>query len=188
MQDKYLSHILSYYCIIRKIVTMFCVSIVFLCRIRMSFSNLENPHDEFSRNYKNNKIELNGPNSTANIVQSFGDETMRSVIKILSKHKQLQEKSIELYRISLNNTVTSDQSYIIFNRNAKSGSETLRYVISILSTKNNFTMVRDRHSESILSEPQRRYFFDLWKSPEIQYSFKCKKKTRKLKPNFIVLM
>ena len=157
---------------------MYSVLIVFLCSIVVSFSKRENQHNKLAqpyRNYRNNEMELNGSNTISNISQPFSDETMRSVMKILTMHKQSQEKAIELYRKRLNNTVTSDQSYIIFNRVAKSGSETLRSVLSMLSKKNNFTMVRDRHSESILSEEQRRYFFHLWKGFEIEYSTEGKK-------------
>ena len=131
-------------------------------------------------------MELNVSNTISNTSHSFDDETMRSVMKILTMHKQSQEKSIELYRRRLNNTITSDQSYIIFNRVAKSGSETLRSVLSMLSKKNNFTMVRDRHTESILSEQQRRYFFDVWKGSETQHTDKCKN-TSKSKHSFTKL-
>ena len=120
-------------------------------------------------------MELNVSSTTSNISDPLSDETMRSVMRILTTYKQSQEKSIELYRRRLNNTVTSDQSYIIFNRVAKSGSETLRSVLSMLSKKNNFTMVRDSHSESILSEEQRRYFFHVWKGSEIEYFAEGKK-------------
>ena len=168
-----MSHLLNF-----KITLMYSVLIVFLCSIVLSFSKLENQHDKSAQlylNYKNNETESNVSNTISNISYSFSDETMRSVTKILTMHKQSQEKSIELYRKKLNNTITSDQSYIIFNRVAKSGSETLRYVLSMLSKKNNFTMVRDRHSESILSGEQRRYFFHLWKGSEIEYSTEGKK-------------
>ena len=169
----FVSHLLKL-----KIAIMYSVLIVFLSSIVLSFSKLENQDDKSAQlypNYKNNDLELNGSNVISNISHAIGDETMRSVMKILTMHKQSQEKSIELHRRRLNNTVTSDQSYIIFNRVAKSGSETLRSVLSMLSKKNNFTMVRDRHSESILSEEQRRYFFHLWKGSEIEYSTEGKK-------------
>ena len=162
----------------RKITIMYSVLVVFLCCIVVSFSKLENQHDKSSqlyRNHRNNEMELNVSNMISNISHPFSDKTMRSVMKILTIHKQSQEKSIELYRRRLNNTITSDQSYIIFNRVAKSGSETLRSVVSMLSKKNNFTMVRDRHSESILSEEQRRYFFHLWKGSDFEYFTEGKK-------------
>ena len=162
----------------RKITIMYSVLVVFLCCIVVSFSKLENQHDKSSqpyRNHRNIEMELNVSNMISNISHPFSDKTMRSVMKILTIHKQSQEKSIELYRRRLNNTITSDQSYIIFNRVAKSGSETLRSVISMLSKKNNFTMVRDRHSESILSEEQRRYFFHLWKGSDFEYFTEGKK-------------
>ena len=157
---------------------MYSVLIVFLSRIELSFSKLEPQHDKSAQlyqNHRNNEMELNVSNTISNRSHSFDDETMRSVMKILTMHKQSQEKSIELYRRRLNNTITSDQSYIIFNRVAKSGSETLRSVVSMLSKKNNFTMVRDRHSESILSEEQRRYFFHLWKGSDFEYFTEGKK-------------
>ena len=162
----------------RKITIMYSVLVVFLCCIVVSFSKLENQHDKSSqpyRNHRNNEMELNVSNMISNISHPFSDKTMRSVMKILTIHKKSQEKSIELYRRRLNNTITSDQSYIIFNRVAKSGSETLRSVLSMLSKKNNFTMVRDRHSESILSEEQRRYFFHLWKGSDFEYFTEGKK-------------
>ena len=162
----------------RKITIMYSVLVVFLCCIVVSFSKLENQHDKSSqlyRNHRNNEMELNVSNMISNISHPFSDKTMRSVMKILTIHKKSQEKSIELYRRRLNNTITSDQSYIIFNRVAKSGSETLRSVVSMLSKKNNFTMVRDRHSESILSEEQRRYFFHLWKGSDFEYFTEGKK-------------
>ena len=68
---------------------------------------------------------------------------MRSVIKILSNRNHSQEKMIELYQTGLNNTASTDQSYIIFTKNAKTGSETVKSVISKLSKKNNFTMVTE---------------------------------------------
>ena len=77
---------------------------------------------------------------------------------------------IKLYQTGLNNTASSDQSYIIFTKNAKTGSETVKVVISELSKKNNFTMVTANYRESILSEESRRYFFDLWKGSRIQHS------------------
>ena len=157
---------------------MYSVLIVFLSSIELSFSKLEPQHDKSAQlyqNHRNNEMELNVSNTISNTSHSFDDETMRSVMKILTMHKQSQEKSIELHRRRLNNTVTSDQSFIIFNRVAKSGSETLRSVLSMLSKKNNFTMVRDRHSESILSEEQRRYFFHLWKGSDFEYFTEGKK-------------
>ena len=162
----------------RKIARMFCLVTFFLCRIGLSLSSDENPYDKsvmVYRNYTNNEMGSNGSISTLNITQSFGDETMRSAIKILSKQKNTLEEVIELHRKKLNNTITSDQSYIIFNRVAKSGSETVRSIISILSKKNNFTMVRDQHSESIMSEEKRKYLFDLWKSSEFHHSPNGKK-------------
>ena len=157
---------------------MYSVLIVFLSSIELSFSKLEPQHDkpaQLYQNHRNNEMELNVSNTISSTSRPFDDETMRSVMKILTMHKQSQEKSIELYRRRLNNTITSDQSYIIFNRVAKSGSETLRSVVSMLSKKNNFTMVRDRHSESILSEEQRRYFFHLWKGSDFEYFTEGKK-------------
>ena len=68
---------------------------------------------------------------------------MRSVIKILSNRNHSQEKMIELYQTGLNNTASTDQSYIIFTKNAKTGSETVKSVISKLFKKNNFTMVTE---------------------------------------------
>ena len=152
---------------------IFCVAIVFVSSIVLTFSNLEGQYDESAQvhqNYTKKITESNERNLTQNLAKSFGGQTMRSVIRILSKHKHSQEKLIELYQTGLNNTASSDQSYIIFNRNAKSGSETVQSIISMLSKKNNFTMVTANYRESILSEERRRYFFDLWKGSRIQHS------------------
>ena len=75
-----------------------------------------------------------------------------------------------LFRTGPNNTIISHQSYMIFNRNAKSGSETLQSIISRLSKTNNFTMVTDWNSATIMSEEQRRYFFYLWTGFPIRHS------------------
>ena len=148
----------------------FGVAIGFLCSLGLSFSKLENSDEKSPQLYlfytKNKAIS----NSSQNISPSFGSETMRSVIEILYKHKQSQEKLFELYRTGLNNTSTSDQSYMIFNRNAKSGSETLQSIISRLSKTNNFTMVTDWNSATIMSEEQRRYFFYLWTGFPIRHT------------------
>ena len=152
---------------------IFCVVFVFLSSIGLTFPNLENQYDksaQLNRNYTKKITESNERNTTQNLAKSFGSETMRSVIKLLSKRKHSQEKMIKLYQTGLNNTASSDQSYIIFTKNAKTGSETVKVVISELSKKNNFTMVTANYRESILSEESRRYFFDLWKGSRIQHS------------------
>ena len=112
-----------------KIEIMFKFLIIFLCKILLSFCNRKAPLDKPDQRHQATIYNTGSFNDTitiSNIGRSFGDETMRSVVGILSRHKQLQEKSLALYRRSLNNTNDSDQSYIIFNRVAKSGSETLR--------------------------------------------------------------
>ena len=146
------------------------LAIIFLCIIGLSFSKLENHDKKSPKPYRFHIKNKAVSNSTRNISQSFGSETMRSVIEILYNHKQSQEKSFELYRTGLNNTITSHQSYMIFNRNAKSGSETLQSIISRLSKTNNFTMVTDWNSATIMSEEQRRYFFYLWTGFPIRHT------------------
>ena len=138
---------------------IFVAAIVFLCSIGLSFSNLENCHDKSAQLYRFYMLTKAKSNSTQNISQSFGSEIMKLVTKLLYKHKQSLEKSIELYRTGLNNTNSSDQSYMIFNRNAKSGSETLQSIISRQSQTNNFTLATDWNSATIMSEEQRKYVF-----------------------------
>ena len=153
---------------------IFVAVIVFLCSIGLSASNLDNYHDKSVQLYRFYTPTKAESNSTQNISQSVGSEMMRSVIKILYKHKKSQEISVEMYRTGLNNTNSSDQSYMIFNRNAKSASETLQSIISRLSKTNNFTLATDWNSATIMSEEQRKYFFYLWTGFPTRHSSKGK--------------
>ena len=83
-------------------------------------------------------------------------------------HQQYQ-KDILWHRLKLNNTVSSDPSYLIFNRTPKTGSQTVRGIILILSSFNGFMLYKGKdqkvkkYSERyVLSEESKRYHIDLW--------------------------
>ena len=86
-------------------------------------------------------------------------------------YKQHKDELFTHQRI-LNNTIVSDQSYLVFNRVPKAGSEMLWTLIDILSVENNFTSYsdsmkakNDRGAENtyLRTAEARKYYVDMWR-------------------------
>ena len=86
-------------------------------------------------------------------------------------YKQHKDELFTHQRI-LNNTIVSDQSYLVFNRVPKAGSEMLWTLIDILAEENNFTSYsdsmkakNDRGAENTYLETTdaRKYYVDMWR-------------------------
>ena len=88
-----------------------------------------------------------------------------------TQYKQYKEELLTQRRL-LNNTLSSDESYLIFNRVPKAGSEMLWSLINKLSIVNNFTSYSDsarakneRGAENTyLTTPEaRKVYVDYWR-------------------------
>ena len=62
---------------------------------------------------------------------------------VYQMHYKKQKEEIFRQQRLLNNTIESDQSYLIFNRVPKAGSEMLWTLINSLARENNFTSYSD---------------------------------------------
>ena len=70
----------------------------------------------------------------------------------------------------LNNTLTSDQSYLIFNRVPKAGSQTIRRIIRVLGPINEFNLYkgldtreyRKASEKYFFSEEDKKYHISSW--------------------------
>ena len=77
---------------------------------------------------------------------------------------------ILLRQRELNNTLTSDQSYIIFNRVPKAGSQTIRRIIRVLAPINGFNLYkgldtreyRKASEKYFLSEEDKMFHISSW--------------------------
>ena len=92
-----------------------------------------------------------------------------------TQYKQYKEELLTQRRL-LNNTLSSDESYLIFNRVPKAGSEMLWDVINKLARLNNFTSYSDsakakanRGAENcyLLDPGARKVYVDMWKPKTI---------------------
>ena len=101
--------------------------------------------------------------------------TLSIVVMSIMYQTQYQHHMEELLtqRRMLNNTLSSDDSYLIFNRVPKAGSEMLWAVLNKLAIVNNFTSYSDsakakneRGSENTyLPDPEsRKIYVDMWRS------------------------
>ena len=74
------------------------------------------------------------------------------------------------HQVKLNNTIRSNQSYLIFNRVPKAGSQTVQGLIRVLSKINGFNLYNGqdswdyKHSSEkyFLSEKDKRIHIDMW--------------------------
>ena len=92
-----------------------------------------------------------------------------TAVLVYRYYHQPYQKDILWHRMKLNNTISSDPSYLIFNRTPKTGSQTVRGIIRILSSFNGFLLYKGKdqtpknYSERyVLSEESKRYHIDLW--------------------------
>ena len=77
---------------------------------------------------------------------------------------------ILLHQRELNNTLTSDQSYLIFNRVPKAGSQTIRRIIRVLAPINGFKLYkgldtreyRKASEKYFLSEEDKKFHINSW--------------------------
>ena len=77
---------------------------------------------------------------------------------------------IFLHQRELNNTLTSDQSYIIFNRVPKAGSQTIRRIIRVLAPINGFNLYkgldtreyRKASEKYFFSEEDKKFHINTW--------------------------
>ena len=85
-------------------------------------------------------------------------------------HYQPYRDEILLRQRELNNTMKSDQSYIIFNRVPKAGSQTIRRIIRVLAPINNFNLYkgldtreyRKASEKYFLSEEDKKFHISSW--------------------------
>ena len=83
---------------------------------------------------------------------------------------QPYRNEILLRQRQLNNTIKSDQSYLIFNRVPKAGSQTIRRIIRVLAPINGFTLYkgidtreyRKASEKYFLSEEDKKFHISLW--------------------------
>ena len=74
------------------------------------------------------------------------------------------------HQLKLNNTIRSNQTYLIFNRVPKAGSQTLNGLIRVLSKLNGFNLYNGLDSwdykhpseKYFLSEKDKRIHIDMW--------------------------
>ena len=92
-----------------------------------------------------------------------------TAVLVYRYYHQPYQKDILWHRMKLNNTISSDPSYLIFNRTPKTGSQTVRGIIRILSSFNGFLLYKGKdqtpknYSERyVISEESKRYHIDLW--------------------------
>ena len=91
-------------------------------------------------------------------------------------YKQSKDELFTQQRL-LNNTILSDNSYLVFNRVPKAGSEMLWSLIDKLALENNFTSYSDsmkakdaRGSENtyIPMKLGRKYYVDMWRPKTLE--------------------
>ena len=91
-------------------------------------------------------------------------------------YKQSKDELFTQQRL-LNNTILSDNSYLVFNRVPKAGSEMLWSLIDKLALENNFTSYSDsmkakdaRGSENTyIPNPEgRKYYVDMWRPKTLE--------------------
>ena len=83
---------------------------------------------------------------------------------------QPYRNEILLRQRQLNNTIKSDQSYLIFNRVPKAGSQTIRRIIRVLAPINGFTLYkgidtreyRKASEKYFLSEEDKKFHIHSW--------------------------
>ena len=100
--------------------------------------------------------------------------TMANVYQ--NHYKQSKDELFTQQRL-LNNTILSDNSYLVFNRVPKAGSEMLWSLIDKLALENNFTSYSDsmkakdaRGSENTyIPNPEgRKYYVDMWRPKTLE--------------------
>ena len=110
----------------------------------------------------------------------FAATSVLTLVIVYQKHYQQYKQELHTQQTILNNTIVSDQSYLIFNRVPKAGSEMLWSVINRLAEENNFTSYSDsmkakeeRGSENTYLPyvDDRKYYIDMW-SPKTKESVK----------------
>ena len=101
-------------------------------------------------------------------------------IIVYQRHFTQYKKELRTQQTILNNTIVSDQSYLVFNRVPKAGSEMLWTLIDQLADKNNFTSYSDspkakeqRGAENtyLTTRDGRKYYVDMW-APKTKKSVK----------------
>ena len=83
---------------------------------------------------------------------------------------QPYRNEILLRQRQLNNTIKSDQSYLIFNRVPKAGSQTIRRIIRVLAPINGFNLYkgldtreyRKASEKYFLSEEDKKFHISSW--------------------------
>ena len=110
----------------------------------------------------------------------FAVTSIVTMVIVYQKHYQQYKEEILTQQTILNNTIISDQSYLVFNRVPKAGSEMLWTVIDKLAAANNFTSYSDsakakekRGSENtyLKTRDDRKYYTDMW-APKTKESVK----------------
>ena len=105
------------------------------------------------------------------ISDMFAATSVLAVIILHQKYLQHYRDELLIQQTLLNNTIVSNQSYVVFNRVPKAGSEMLWSLIDRLAQENNFTSYSDsmkvknkRGSENtfLKTKEDRKYYVDLW--------------------------
>ena len=108
------------------------------------------------------------------IFATFALVTLANVYQ--NHYKQSKDELFTQQRL-LNNTILSDNSYLVFNRVPKAGSEMLWSLIDKLALENNFTSYSDsmkakdaRGSENTyIPNPEgRKYYVDMWRPKTLE--------------------
>ena len=101
----------------------------------------------------------------------FAVTSVLAVIILHQKYLQYYRDELLIQQTLLNNTIVSNQSYVVFNRVPKAGSEMLWSLIDRLAQENNFTSYSDsmkvknqRGNENtwLKTKEDRKYYVDLW--------------------------
>ena len=115
----------------------------------------------------------NGEKHTFNIIcDIFATISIVTLAIVYQMHYKLHKEELFTQQRILNNTIVSDQSYLVFNRVPKAGSEMLWTLINRLANENNFTSYSDsakakanRGSENayLPTRDGRKYYVDMWR-------------------------
>ena len=115
----------------------------------------------------------NGEKHTSNIIGNiFATISIVTLAIVYQMHYKLYKEEVFTQQRILNNTIVSDQSYLVFNRVPKAGSEMLWTLINRLAIENNFTSYSDsakakanRGSENayLPNKDARKYYVDMWR-------------------------
>ena len=107
----------------------------------------------------------------------FATVALVTLANVYQNHYKQSKDELFTQQRLLNNTILSDNSYLVFNRVPKAGSEMLWSLIDKLALENNFTSYSDsmkakdaRGSENTyIPNPEgRKYYVDMWRPKTLE--------------------